>query len=80
MIMGVSGQATREESRKAGFKVLLCFLAFFGVCIAVNTVFVYEAVTTFRGETAANPYQTGLHYNDILKEARERKHEEQRRP
>jgi nitrogen fixation protein FixH len=69
-----------QESRKAGRTVLFWFLGFFGVCIAVNGIFVYKAVSTFKGVVAEDAYQIGLHYNDILKEARERKNEEQHSP
>ena len=36
--------------------------------IAVNTVFIVQAITTFRGEDVRRSYVQGLSYNDILDE------------
>lgn len=58
-----------------GKKVFLVFLSFFAVCSVVNAFFVYMAVTTHWGTVAKNPYEQGLHYNEILEQARSRKHE-----
>ncbi len=46
-----------------GRHVLRMILAFFGVTLAVNGVFIFLAITTFSGQTSRNPYGEGLHYN-----------------
>ena len=49
-----------------GWHVLVMILAFFGVTIGVNTIFVSYALSTFAGEDVKQPYQKGLEYNDKL--------------
>lgn len=49
-----------------GWHVLAGFVAFFAVGIAVNIIFVVQAVTTFRGEEVERSYMQGLSYNDVL--------------
>jgi nitrogen fixation protein FixH len=49
-----------------GRQVLLLMAGFFGVVIAANAVFVYQAITTFRGEDARGAYLQGLDYNRTL--------------
>lgn len=49
-----------------GWHVLLMFIAFFGVDIAVNTYFMVSAYKTFPGETSTTPYEDGLAYNATL--------------
>jgi nitrogen fixation protein FixH len=49
-----------------GTKVVLMMTAFFGVVIAVNGVFIYEAIATFRGEDAKSAYLQGIDYNRTL--------------
>jgi nitrogen fixation protein FixH len=49
-----------------GHHVLAMLLAFFGVTIAVNTVFVTYALDTFSGEDVERPYMQGLAYNTTL--------------
>lgn len=78
--MTIADDIQKQDSRKTGRLVLTALLGFFAVCMAVNAFFVYMAVTTNRGVVDENAYQTGLHYNDLLEEARQRKNEEQRRP
>lgn len=68
-----------QESKKTGRLVLIWLLGFFGVCMAVNAFFIYMAVTTNWGVVSENAYQTGLHYNDLLEEARKRENETQLR-
>ncbi|MGD9501401.1 MAG: FixH family protein [Methyloceanibacter sp.] len=53
-----------------GRHVLLGLIAFFGVMVLVNAVFVYFAVATFSGGDASNTYSKGLHYNETLEAAR----------
>lgn len=49
-----------------GWHVLAIILAFFGVTIGVNSVFVSYALSTFSGEDEAQPYLKGLAYNQTL--------------
>ena len=53
-----------------GWHVLAAFVVFFGVDIAVNTVFMVSAYKTFPGETTLTPYEDGLAYNAALKQRR----------
>jgi nitrogen fixation protein FixH len=48
-----------------GRHVLLSLLAFFGVMLIANGLFVYFALSTFTGSDS-DPYRRGLHYNDTL--------------
>ena len=49
-----------------GRHVLLALIAFFGVMVLVNALFLYFAVATFSGGDASNAYSKGLHYNERL--------------
>lgn len=49
-----------------GWHVLVIILAFFGVTIGVNTIFVSYALSTFSGEDVKQPYLKGLGYNRTL--------------
>jgi nitrogen fixation protein FixH len=51
-----------------GRHVLIMLLAFFGVTMAVNGVFMYKAISTFNGQEV-NSYSAGLHYNQRIAEA-----------
>ena len=52
-----------------GWHVLLGLVAFFGVMLLANGIFVYYALATFGGGDNSDPYRKGLHYNDTLAEA-----------
>jgi len=54
-----------------GWHVLAAFIAFFGVIIAVDILFISLAVRTFSGEAASNPYESGLLYNRTLAQRRQ---------
>lgn len=54
-----------------GWHVLAAMLAFFGTIIAVDSVLIYKAVSTFGGIESANAYRDGLHYNARLARAAE---------
>jgi nitrogen fixation protein FixH len=49
-----------------GAKVLAMLLTFFVVVFGVNGVMMYDAISTFRGQTADHPYEAGLKYNGEL--------------
>jgi nitrogen fixation protein FixH len=53
-----------------GRHVLLGLIAFFGVMLLANAIFLYLAVTTYSGGDTSNAYQKGLHYNATLEAAR----------
>ena len=59
--------AFRGQRRSArsltGRMVLVIALAFFGTVAAVNGVMIHYALSTFRGEVGAHPYEAGLAYN-----------------
>lgn len=54
-----------------GRHVLLWLLAFFGVVIVTNAVFITLAVKTLRGEDVEKPYLQGIAFNHTLAERRE---------
>ena len=54
--------------RITGWHVLIMILTFFGITITVNTVFIVQAVRTFRGEDEPRSYVQGLAYNDQLQD------------
>lgn len=54
-----------------GRHVLWTLLGAFAVVAAVNGVFIYQAIATYSGDVAVEPYRKGLHYNKRI-EADER--------
>lgn len=52
-----------------GRHVLLGLIAFFGVMLVANGIFLYYALTTFGGGDTSDPYRKGLHYNDTIAQA-----------
>lgn len=58
--------ATREPKKITGKMVLLWMVCFFGVIIAVNSVFMYLALNTWPGLTTEDAYKKGLAYNQTL--------------
>ena len=54
-----------------GTWVFLSFVAFFGVIVAVNSIFITTALNTHSGVVTDQPYEKGLAYNEMLKTARE---------
>jgi nitrogen fixation protein FixH len=65
--------ASRPAFTIKGWHVLVAFIAFFGLVIAVNTVFMVQAYRTFPGETSVTPYEDGLAYNTTLKQLQDQK-------
>jgi len=51
-----------------GWHVLAAMLLFFGLDIAVNTVFMVTAYRTYPGEGSETPYEDGLAYNTALQQ------------
>jgi nitrogen fixation protein FixH len=54
----------------SGWHVLLGMIGFFLAVMAVNGVMIYDAISTFGGETP-DAYRTGLHYNERIAEERQ---------
>ena len=59
------GAPPRRRELK-GWHVLAAMLAFFGTIVAVDSVLIYKAVSTFGGIESANAYRDGLAYNARL--------------
>ena len=53
-----------------GFWVLLIFVAFFGVIIIVNSIFITTALRTHSGVITDKPYEKGLEFDAMAKAAR----------
>jgi nitrogen fixation protein FixH len=49
-----------------GQHVLVMVLGFFGVVFIVNAVFLYEALSSYTGVIAQEPYRKGLKYNERI--------------
>jgi len=60
---------TRTKRRWDGRLVPMLFVAFFGVVIAVNGVFIFLSLSTWNGLTTDNAYVRGLNYNQVLNAA-----------
>lgn len=59
----------KQQPRKDGKFVLLCFLAFFGTVALLDGIFVYIAVSTQTGVVTEQAYEKGLAFNKELEEA-----------
>jgi len=59
--------APRPGFTVKGRHVLIAFLIFFGVDIAVNSAFMVWAYRTFPGETSMTPYEDGVAFNASLR-------------
>jgi nitrogen fixation protein FixH len=49
-----------------GRHVLILVLTFFGAVFAVNGVFLYQALSSYTGVVAQEPYRKGLKYNERI--------------
>lgn len=58
--------AVRTPFRIKGWHVLAGFILFFGTIIALDSVFMVLAYRSFPGQSADNPYETGLRFNREL--------------
>lgn len=61
-----SVESLRAPFRIKGWHVLVGFIAFFGVIIALDAYFMVLAYSSFPGQSSANPYETGLRFNREL--------------
>jgi nitrogen fixation protein FixH len=58
------------ETRLSGKHIILILLGFFGIVAAVNSYFIYMAISTGPGEERGASYEAGLRYNATLAEER----------
>jgi nitrogen fixation protein FixH len=56
----------RPAGKLTGGHVLAILAGFFGVIFVVNGIFLVSALKTHSGGVEADPYRTGLHYNDRI--------------
>lgn len=49
-----------------GRHVLLMLIAFFGVIVVANVIYIYYAISSFSGEESPRAYAQGLQYNEVL--------------
>lgn len=59
-------EGLRPAREIRGGHVLLAMLAFFGTIIAVDSILIYKAVSTFGGVENVNAYRDGLAYNQRI--------------
>ena len=58
---------SKSTFRIKGWHVLASLIAFFGLVIGVNTIFIVKATRTFPGMSVERPFEKGLRYNQTLK-------------
>lgn len=59
-------QPSRRVREITGTHVLIAMLCFFGVVFAVNGIFLYQAIGSYTGLVANEPYRKGLAYNERI--------------
>jgi nitrogen fixation protein FixH len=52
-----------------GRHLLIILIGFFGAVLAINGIFAYLAVSTYRGVDSPSAYEDGLHYNQRIEAA-----------
>ncbi|MDA8637018.1 FixH family protein [Rhodospirillales bacterium] len=67
--MSMTMAVAREPKKITGKKVLIWMIAFFGVIIAVNSVFMFFAINTWPGLTTEDSYKKGVNFNQTLEAA-----------
>ncbi|WP_312164508.1 FixH family protein [Phenylobacterium sp.] len=63
-------QAARKPFRVTGWHVLISVIAFFGVVIAVDSLFLVLAYRSHPGQVSVTPYEDGLAYNRAVAQRR----------
>lgn len=71
MMIGQANEDAMAERAITGRHVLIGMVAFFGVIMAVNAVFLYSALSTHTGVVANEPYRKGLTYNERIEADRQ---------
>jgi len=61
---------TQKSLQLTGRHVILGFVSFFVVVIAVEAIFITLALSTHTGVVSKQPYRKGLHYNERIAFAR----------
>lgn len=56
-----------------GRHVLAGLIAFFGVILLVNGIFLYNALSTYTGVVSEEPYRKGLSYNERIQAEKQQK-------
>ena len=56
----------KRNKELTGRHVLFMLIAFFGVTVGVNTIFITKAVSSFTGEDVKGSYRQGLEYNKTI--------------
>lgn len=62
--------AAPSTFRLTGRHVLVGFVLFFGLIIGLDVLFASFAYKTFSGQSADNPYEAGLQFNETLAQRR----------
>lgn len=61
--------ATQDGRRPlTGRQVLIALIAFFGLVMGVNVIFIVTAIDSFPGEDVRRSWFQGIHFNDVLAE------------
>lgn len=63
----------KKSFKLTGWHFLVMMLCFFGVIIAVNTVFITRALNAFSGLVVKNSYVASQYYNDKISQAETQK-------
>ena len=66
MTSQIATQKNSQTKQLTGRHVLLMLVAFFGVIISVNIIFITQAVSSFTGEDVKQSYRQGLEYNKTI--------------
>jgi len=65
--MSKTGKIKKEKTRElTGRHVSLMLIAFFGVTVGVNAIFITKAVSSFTGEDVKGSYRQGIEYNKTI--------------
>ena len=64
-----ASKLAEKKKQFTGTHFLISILAFFGVIVGMNIVFIYHATTTWTGLSKENAYVDGLNYNRTIEAA-----------
>lgn len=65
-------QKEQNTSKRDGRRFLMIILSFFVTVACVDAYFVYKALSTHSGVVVDKPYERGIHFNELLNEAKEK--------
>ena len=66
----MTARAVKKPFRITGWHVLVSVVAFFGVVIAVDSLFLVLAYRSHPGQVSVTPYEDGLAYNRAVAQRR----------